>query len=71
MALPPVDVVISGQALDSRGLVGIANAISGVGLNTLGFIWPCEDSWTCSEDRLTTTWVSSISGTTVEVCTDQ
>lgn len=67
--MQPVDVTIQGQALNSFGLTA-HNTISGVGLNTFGFLWPCSDIWSTSEAAITTTWVSSIDASTVEVCSD-
>lgn len=51
----PIDVKIVGNALNSFGLTG-EDTISGVGLNTFGFLWPKADIWTTCEDVITTTW---------------
>jgi len=72
MAMPPFDTVVSGQALNSFGFVGIANAISGIGLLTFGFQWPCDDIWTPADPTITTTWVCNLGSggeDTVETCT--
>lgn len=70
MSNAPLDVIIVGQALNSDGFQGPAGAISGLGLNTFGFLWPCSDIWTNSENSITTVWTNSVTQTTVEVCTD-
>lgn len=62
------DVIIVGQALNSFGFVGF-NTISGLGLNTFGFLWPCPDIWSPAYDPVTTVWTleSNPSGT-IETC---
>ena len=65
----PVDVSIKGQALNSRGLTA-ENAISGIGLLTFGFLWPCADIWTNSEESITTVWTDYPQASTVEDCID-
>lgn len=52
----PVDARLDGQALMSFGFVGGPDAISGVGLNTFGFLWPCADIWTPISEASSTTW---------------
>lgn len=70
MAMTPVDVVVIGTALNTHGFIG-NNTISGLGLNTFGFLWPCTGIWTPSDGAITTTWVpASIPVTTTEVCVD-
>lgn len=53
----PIDVMIVGQALNDEGLAA-KGTISGVGLNTFGFLWPEDAIWTvCScPDPTSTTW---------------
>lgn len=65
----PVDVVIVGQALTDFGFTAY-KTIQGVGLNTFGFLWPCDGIWDVAQDPRTTTWVSSLDTSTVEKCTD-
>ena len=64
------DVVISGQALNDQGFVGF-NTVSGVGLMTFGFVWPCQGIWGVADNPVTTTWVECVgySGT-LETCLD-
>jgi hypothetical protein len=70
MAMNPVDVVVVGTALNTHGFIG-NNTTSGLGLNTRGFLWPCDGIWTPSDAFITTTWVpASIATSTTEVCTD-
>jgi len=48
----PINVEIVGQALNTFGLQG-NDTISGVGLNTFGFLWPVNGFWLncpCSDD---------------------
>lgn len=66
----PMDVKVVGTALNSEGFIGDQWSISGVGLNTFGFLWPCADIWTSSETRITTTWTAVMGASTVEVCVD-
>jgi len=51
----PIDVVIKGTALESFGFTA-EKTISGVGLNTFGFLWPCPDIWGPAVDGVTTSW---------------
>lgn len=69
MSLQPVDVTIQGQALNSMGLTA-NNTIAGLGLNTFGFLWPCDGIWQPSDASITTAWVSCSSPSSVEVCAD-
>jgi hypothetical protein len=66
----PVDVVVVGTALNTQGLVAY-NTIEGLGLNTLGFLWPCAGIWDTAEASVSTTWVT-VPGyeSTTEVCVD-
>jgi len=64
------DVRIVGQALEDEGFVAF-NTISGLGLNTFGFLWPCADIWAPTDDpTLVTTWTDCPDGNTptVEDC---
>lgn len=67
----PLDVIIVGQALNDFGFVGAQNAIAGLGLNTFGFLWPCDAIWTCTDPAITTVWVDvpPVNPST-EVCLD-
>lgn len=67
----PVDAVISGVALETEGFVGLQFAVSGLGLNTLGFLWPCDGIWTTSEATITTAWASAtLAILNTETCID-
>lgn len=67
--MQPVDVVIVGNALNSFGLVGSDFSVQGLGLNTFGFLWPCDGIWNCGENSITTTWVGiSLAINNTEVC---
>jgi len=66
----PLDVIVVGQALNDGGLSAF-NTLAGLGLNTFGFLWPCDGIWLSSDDPITTTWVpASIPVTNTEICTD-
>ena len=66
----PVDPVIAGEALDDFGFTAY-NTISGLGLNTFGFLWGCGEIWAPAFPPVTTTWtVYQEPNVTVEVCTD-
>lgn len=54
-------VQIVGTALNSQGFTA-HDAISGVGLNTFGFLWDAGDIWTDCCVTVTTVWTPS------EVC---
>lgn len=70
MALP-VDAVVSGANLNDFGIAGENYSLSGLGLNTFGFLFPCDGFWTPTEKPITTTWTSYNQGlTTVDVCVD-
>ncbi len=51
----PINVKIVGQALNSRGFTA-EQTVSGVGLNTFGFLWPTSDIWTPADPAVTTAW---------------
>lgn len=69
MALP-FDVTIKGTALQSFGFTA-ENTIAGIGLNTFGFLWPCDGIWSPGQATVTTTWVScGASMSNVELCID-
>lgn len=53
----PLDVVIRGQALNSLGLTA-EKTIAGLGLNTFGFLWPCDGIWGPAVDPVTTLWAT-------------
>jgi hypothetical protein len=66
----PLDVTVKGQALNSQGLTA-NDTISGVGLNTFGFLWPCADLWTNYYENVSTTWTSCTPDVdNVETCVD-
>jgi hypothetical protein len=70
MALGPLDNVILGNALNSFGFTG-NQTISGIGLITFGFLWPCSAIWMPTDSALVTTWVpASVPVITTEVCVD-
>ncbi len=66
----PIDAVVSGVALETEGFVGIQFAVAGLGLNTFGFLWPCDGIWTTSDLPITTTWTCGISSPSdnIETC---
>lgn len=67
----PIDATISGIALETEGFIGLQFAIAGLGLNTFGFLWPCDAIWTTSDLPITTTWVCGAQNTNnVEICID-
>lgn len=66
----PLDVTIKGMALEDFGFIA-EGAISGVGLNTFGFLWPCNEIWAPCDAPITTTWVScGADSGNIETCTD-
>lgn len=67
----PIDVVVSGVALETEGFLGIQFAVAGLGLNTFGFLWPCDGIWTTSNATITTTWICGVQPPgNVETCND-
>ena len=61
-------VRVVGQALNDFGFVAF-DTIEGLGLNTFGFLWPCEGIWTVSYDAASTTWTPCADNNqTVENC---
>ena len=70
MSNQPLDVIIVGNNLNSRGLVGANFSTSGLGLVTRGFLFPCDGHWTPFESSITTTWTNCLDADTVEECTD-
>lgn len=71
MAVAPADVVVVGQALQTFGFEA-NQTIAGLGLVTLGFLWPCDGIWYPSDDStLRTTWVpASVAISNTETCVD-
>lgn len=58
------------MALNDMGFVA-NNTIAGLGLNTFGFLWPCDGIWSSSEMPITTVWTGiSLAINNVEVCVD-
>jgi len=51
----PIDVIIVGTALNTEGFTAF-NTVEGLGLNTFGFLWPCDGIWGPGEDPITTVW---------------
>ena len=70
--MQPIDPIITGNGLNSQGFLNSSFAMSGLGLNTIGFISACADIWTSGEDDVTTSWsdVPSFQTQTVETCID-
>lgn len=70
--MQPVDVVVSGVALNAEGFIGLNYSQAGLGLNTFGFLWPCDGIWVNMELPITTTWTecSGTGSATIETCTD-
>lgn len=67
----PIDVVVVGTALDTFGFVGLQYTIAGLGLNTFGFLWPCDAIWTCSDMPITTIWTSvTLPVMNTEICSE-
>jgi hypothetical protein len=52
---PPFDVRVVGQALNSFGFTAY-NTIAGLGLNTFGFLWPCDSIWNPTDEAVVTVW---------------
>ena len=64
------DIIIVGTALNSFGLTG-KNTISGLGLNTFGFLWDCADIWGPAYDTVVTTWTNCLDpNANIETCSD-
>lgn len=53
----PVNVIIRGMALNSEGFTA-EDSISGLGLNTFGFLWDASSIWTEVLVGVTTAWVA-------------
>lgn len=71
MADQPADVVVAGNALNDRGFSAF-NTIAGLGLNTFGFLWPCDAIWGPTDDsRLVTIWTTTLPAVVnTETCVD-
>lgn len=66
----PVDVIVVGTALNDFGFQA-NDAIEGLGLNTFGFLWPCNGIWAPQNRAISTTWVAiQTSKVTSETCSD-
>lgn len=67
----PFDVTIKGNNLESFGFVGgpVWNP-TGLGLNTFGFLYPCDAIWQPSDFPIVTTWAacSAVGSTSIEAC---
>lgn len=63
------DVRVVGEALNDFGLEAF-NTIAGLGLNTFGFLWPCESIWAPTDEAIVTIWTDCAPGNTptVEDC---
>lgn len=57
-----LEVIFNGLSLVDRGLVSDYNTLSGVGLNTFGFIWAAQDIWADADAQISTSW-SNADGT--------
>lgn len=73
MAIPSFDVTIKGMALVDQGLTDW-NVYSGLGLLTMGLIWPCPAIWygpwnSNGATSISSTWSLSF-GPVVTVWTD-
>lgn len=66
----PVDVIIVGSNLNSSGLVGANLATAGLGLNTFGFLFPCDGHWINADPAISTTWAACFTPETVEICAE-
>lgn len=69
MANPVGDVKIVGMALNDFGLSAY-NTVEGLGLNTFGFLWPCNGIWAPGDEIISTSWVGCTSAVTpdAEAC---
>lgn len=66
----PVDPIIVGDALNTKGFEAY-NTVSGLGLNTFGFLWGCSEIWQVNDPTITTTWTFQMPpNATVSTCTD-
>lgn len=62
------NVRVVGQALNSFGFTAF-NTVEGLGLNTFGFLWPCDGIWAPNDEAITTTWTNCAPyNPTVESC---
>jgi len=53
----PVKAKLNGHGQISYGFVDENAALSGLGLNTFGFLWGCPDIWApCDDPDRVTTW---------------
>lgn len=52
-----VPATIVGNALNDFGLEA-NSTIAGLGLNSFGFLWPCDGIWEPCEADITTVWVA-------------
>jgi hypothetical protein len=51
----PFDVRVVGMALNDFGFEAF-NTIAGLGLNTFGFLWPCDGVWAPADEFVVTVW---------------
>lgn len=66
----PLDVIVVGNALNSFGFTAF-DTISGIGLNTFGLLWGCNDIWASAEPAVTTVWADcAVAVDTLETCLD-
>lgn len=61
MANPAFDVIVVGEALNDFGFEAY-DTISGIGLNTFGFLWDGDGFWAPCCDTPTNVWMSCDSG---------
>lgn len=65
-----IDATVKGQALNSIGFTA-EDTIAGLGLNSFGFLWPCDAIWSPCCDTVVTTWTNVQTGSeSVETCID-
>jgi hypothetical protein len=67
LGLRAFDVTVKGYVLETFGLTD-RNTIDGIGLNTFGFVWPCDNIWfqpyySNLSLSISTTWTLAFSST--------
>lgn len=66
----PVDAIVVGDALNTFGMEAF-NTISGLGLNTFGFLWGCGEIWAPAYPPVVTIWTGyQEPNVTVTTCVD-
>ncbi len=66
----PIDVRVTGTALETNGFLSYQFALSPLAVITKGFISDCADIWSSSDVPITTVWTCSITPNPpdIEVC---